>query len=310
MVEEYELIITFTTLILLFIIFLVICLSNKTNDIENIFEETEKITIEDRCFEKEEKSSYEKEKKKYKKEKTKIPKRIIQTYFCRDVPERMYKATLTFKELNPDYEYIFYDDERARKFLKDNFDNQVVKAFDLLIPGAYKADLFRICELYINGGYYADVFMENLKSLSYFDKYDVDCILVKDREKIYPNSIYNAFLACKSQDTLIYHLIEKTVNNVLNKNKGSGPLDITGPVFLGKHFLQYLKQKDIKTGFYTYDDRKLLFLEHISGGISEHINYVCDKENIIIRTKYENYYKDRPKMSHYADLYHAGKIFN
>ncbi len=38
MVEEYELIITFTTLILLFIIFLVICLSNKTNDIENNFE--------------------------------------------------------------------------------------------------------------------------------------------------------------------------------------------------------------------------------------------------------------------------------
>jgi len=39
MAEEYELIITITTLILLFIIFLVICLSNKTNDIENIFEE-------------------------------------------------------------------------------------------------------------------------------------------------------------------------------------------------------------------------------------------------------------------------------
>lgn len=305
MVEEYELIITFTTLILLFIIFLVICLSNKTNNIENIFEETEKITIEDRCFETEEKSSYEKEKKKYKKEKTKIPKRIIQTYFCRDVPERMYKATLTFKELNPDYEYIFYDDERARQFLKDNFDDKVVKAFDLLIPGAYKADLFRICELYINGGYYADVFMENLKSLSYFDKYDVDCILVKDRD-VSPNSIYNAFIGCRAKDNLIYYLIKKTVDNVLNKNKGINPLDVTGPVFIGRHLLQYLKHKNIKIGTFDYDDKKLLILEHKDGDK----NYVSDKEHNIIQTKYEYYDKDRPKMSHYADLYHVGKIFN
>ena len=296
MVEEYELIITFTTLILLFIIFLVICLSNKTNDIENIFEETEKITIEDRCFEKEEKSSHEEEKKKYKKEKRKIPKRIIQTYSYRDVPERMYKATLTFKELNPDYEYIFYDDERARKFLKDNFDNQVVKAFDLLIPGAYKADLFRICELYINGGYYADIFMEILKSLSYFDKYDVDCILVRDCDN---KSIYNAFIACIPENKFIKHLIDKTVNNILNKNMGNGPLDITGPTFIARIFRNYMN-KEIKLGL----DGEIFILEHSKDG------YVKFNNDLIIKRKYHNYLKDIKEYKHYSDLYKDGKIFN
>jgi len=302
-IKNYEITFTATTLIILGIIFLVIWLDNIENeDKENDeYEETRKELVEDIVIEKKERK---------KQEKTKIPRRIVQTYYSREVPERMNKAISTFKELNPDFEYVFYDDERCRKFLKENYDKKVLEAFDLLIPGAYKADLFRLCELYVNGGYYADVFMINLEPLSYFEKYDVDCILVKDREKIYPNSIYNAFLACKAKDPLIHYLIEKTVDNVLKKNIGSGPLDITGPVFLGKHFLQYLKQKDIKTGFYSYDNKKILFLEHISGGISEHINFVCDKENIIIRTKYENYYRDRPKMSHYADLYHAGKIFN
>ena len=303
-IQNYEISLTVTALIILGIIFFSVWLDNNGNNgnnEHNEYEETRKELVEDRVIEKKEKKNLKVRH---------IPKRIIQTYFSREVPERMNKAVSTFKELNPDFEYIFYDDDRARKFLKDNFDKKAVEAFDLLIPGAYKADLFRLCELYINGGYYADIFMIDLEPLSYFEKYDVDCILVKDREKIYPNSIYNAFLACKAKDPLIYHLIEKTVNNVLNRNIGSGPLDITGPVFLGKHFLQYLKQKDIKTGFYSYGDKKLLMLEHISGGISEHINYVCDKEKIILRTKYENYYRDRPKMSHYADLYHAGKIFN
>lgn len=288
MVEEYELIITFTTLILLFIIFLVICLSNNQKS-DNSFEETQKITIEDRYFDK---PNIKKENKNLKK---KIPKRIIQTYFCRDVPERMYNATLTFKELNPDYEYIFYDDHRAREFLKENFDKNVLEAFDLLIPGAYKADLFRICELYINGGYYADIFMENLKPLSYFDKYDVDCILVRDCDN---KSIYNAFMACIPGENFIKHLIDKTVENVLNKNMGSEPLDITGPTFIARIFRNYMK-KEIKIG----SDDKFLILEHSKDG------YVKMNNDLIINRKYYNYLKDTKNYKHYSELYKNKQVF-
>lgn len=40
-----------------------------------------------------------------------------------------------------------------------HFPSEVLEAFDILIPGAFKADLFRYCVLFIYGGVYADVDM-------------------------------------------------------------------------------------------------------------------------------------------------------
>ena len=55
------------------------------------------------------------------------------------------------------WEYRFYEDIDVRNFLTMNFPNEVVNAYDQLIPGAFKADLFRYCVLFIHGGVYADV---------------------------------------------------------------------------------------------------------------------------------------------------------
>ena len=50
----------------------------------------------------------------------------------------------------------------CREFIKVNFNPLVLKAYDTLIPTAYKADLFRLCVLYINGGIYGDLTQEFL----------------------------------------------------------------------------------------------------------------------------------------------------
>lgn len=54
------------------------------------------------------------------------------------------------------WEYRFYNDDDARNFLQTHFPIEVLEAFDILIPGAFKADLFRYCVLFIHGGIYAD----------------------------------------------------------------------------------------------------------------------------------------------------------
>jgi mannosyltransferase OCH1-like enzyme len=44
-----------------------------------------------------------------------------------------------------------------RKFIGDNFDDKVVKAFMKLKPYSYKADLGRYCLLWVLGGWYFDI---------------------------------------------------------------------------------------------------------------------------------------------------------
>jgi len=188
MEETYQIIITLVVILVTFFTLLTILLiiSLKNEKDEDFEEETRKIVVENRKGER-------------KRNTGKIPRRIIQTYFCRDVPERMFQAISSFKNLNPDFDYFFYNDDEARDFLQTHFekDKRIVEAFDILIPGAYKADLFRLAELYINGGYYADVFMINLESLTYLEKYDVDCILTRDCDKMPSHYIYNGFMAAK-----------------------------------------------------------------------------------------------------------------
>jgi mannosyltransferase OCH1-like enzyme len=45
----------------------------------------------------------------------------------------------------------------AASFIASNFPSEVKEAYDALIPGAFKADFFRYCILFIHGGVYADI---------------------------------------------------------------------------------------------------------------------------------------------------------
>jgi hypothetical protein len=55
------------------------------------------------------------------------------------------------------WQYKFYTDDMAVNFLETHFPPEVLEAYDMLRPGAFKADLFRYCVLLIYGGIYADV---------------------------------------------------------------------------------------------------------------------------------------------------------
>lgn len=50
-----------------------------------------------------------------------IPYKIHQTFKISTVPKKMYDATLSYKNLNPNYDYYFYDDNNILSII-DNFD--------------------------------------------------------------------------------------------------------------------------------------------------------------------------------------------
>lgn len=62
-----------------------------------------------------------------------------------------------WKALNPDYRIDFSLDADCIVFLKQNFGPYFADLFVQIPQGMYKADLWRLCKLYVSGGVYADV---------------------------------------------------------------------------------------------------------------------------------------------------------
>jgi hypothetical protein len=80
-------------------------------------------------------------------------KTIYMTYY-KNIPDFVFKR---WKELNPDYNIEFSLDLDCINFIRSYFNNTVANKFINIKSGMYKADLWRLCMLYIYGGVYADV---------------------------------------------------------------------------------------------------------------------------------------------------------
>ena len=95
---------------------------------------------------------------------TSIPKTIVQTYIKKDkVPKKVFD---NIKKFAPEYTYNFFDDEECLNFIINNYDKSVSDCYINLSNKAHKADLFRYCYLYKNGGIYLDIKIELIKPLN------------------------------------------------------------------------------------------------------------------------------------------------
>lgn len=87
-----------------------------------------------------------------------IPRVLVQTGVSDLVPRSIYDATEAILT-SSGFQYRFFSDADAEALLKSSCSNVpgLARAFDTLIPGAMKADLFRYCYLLQNGGCYFDL---------------------------------------------------------------------------------------------------------------------------------------------------------
>jgi mannosyltransferase OCH1-like enzyme len=61
------------------------------------------------------------------------------------------------KEVNKDFEHIFWDEEKIKKMLQKNFGEKYVAAYEYYQIFAQKADFARYAILYVHGGIYLDM---------------------------------------------------------------------------------------------------------------------------------------------------------
>lgn len=232
----------------------------------------------------------------------KIPKRIIQTdntnnYFSR----QHYNVIQNLIDMNPEYEYIFFTDPDIRKFIKNNIYRLIyfaLEIYDILLPGAYKADFFRYVYLFLYGGVYIDSKMMILKPLREIILPSDDNLFCMDSIK--NHSLNSIIMVCEGNIYMEY-IFKKIYANVIYKFYGENSLHPTGSRL-----------------FFDYTLNQNMCLQHITNneiGYKKYPIFDLRNKEICIYKIYNNYYNDDPniiknrKLPKYDVLYNNKMIY-
>jgi hypothetical protein len=144
-----------------------------------------------------------------------------------------FNSVLSFIESNPEYTYIYYNNINARKFIRNNFKDDINNAYDLLIPDIYKTNLLKYCFLYNKGGccidykqglkgYLRDFITTNNNTLflcNDINEEGIICSTPKNNiiEKIIKDYIYNINTTSLYKNINIIKT-DKIINSLINKN--------------------------------------------------------------------------------------------
>ena len=177
-----------------------------------------------------------------------IPKIIYQTWKSKELNPTIDKLRDSWKDKNPEFEYVYFDDSDILEFLSLNFDERVIKCYKRITNGSLKADFFRYCVIYIQGGLYIDVDIscdKPLKDMFNFD--EINFITATDNCRVQRSDrIYQGFLGgeaqCKVFKMMIDHICSSMEQNKLKTNL----FDLSGPVIFSKKLKEYMN-KDVTT---------------------------------------------------------------
>jgi len=215
-----------------------------------------------------------------------VPLHVYMTWKTKELPPYMNANFEQLKIKNPQFIFHLYDDEDCRNMIQHYFPKEVVDAFDTLIPGAYKADLWRLCVLYLRGGIYMDCKLQAINNFTLMEIVGKEHFVL-DRP---PGCIYNALMVCKAGNPILKDGIAQIVKNVKARYYGICPLSPTGPEMLGRVAANYILTMDMKYPFHYQD----------------HIMY---KNRLILRN-YPEYRIEQTSKNYYGILWNKKNIYH
>jgi len=236
-----------------------------------------------------------------------VPLVIYESWESNRVPDGMKNNIYSLLKSNPEFDYYLYSDEECYKFIKENFEKDVLDAFIILKPGAYKSDLWRYCILYKKGGVYMDIKYNTIKPLLSIIK-EHPVIYVNDRQislASVNNCLYNGFIVSPPNNPVFKDCIDEIVDNCKNRKYGKNPLDITGPCLLGRKVLKYDKNY-FKNNKFNFKEPFNIIL------FNTRISYICYGNERLLKTYPEYRMEQEIKQSteHYGSLWAKGNVYN
>ena len=309
-------------LTLLFIVWLMLNIS------ERFTTETE---ISDCTCSKMKTLTYTRFKKIYRSDESFVPKRIPRVIF-RTGPFHMCKAPYTLLsylentvDRNPEYTQVYFDDDDCREFIREYY-LEFLPYYDVLIPTAFKADLWRLLVLYKYGGIYNDIGHIYEKPVNALvDETDelvfaLDFIKPPEMERVVGYSkpdvfaLHNAFFACYPKHELIMAIIEHVVSNIRKRVYGTNPLEITGPIAWGRGLAQAIDLRSkISQGEYKLGGHRVKFVNYYGYEFKDPRNNIAELDGTpVIQTKFPGYYDTMYKNTgniHYDTLWQMRRVY-
>jgi len=161
----------------------------------------------------------------------KIPKKIWLTYKTKELQGRAKECYESWKTMNPDYEVTLMDDDEIDSFIKDNFPESHYRAFKIVPLGVMRADFWRYCIIYVEGGIYSDVDCYCKKPFEQLLNRYPEAEMILDQEN---TSDYCNWCFCGTKgNSLLKTVIDFMVNRILC-NVSNGRL-----VLHNEHFVHY-----------------------------------------------------------------------
>lgn len=159
-----------------------------------------------------------------------VPRIIWHTWRSLPLPPPIQAVVDANIASNPTFEVRIVDDAGQRELIARHFEPEVLAAYDSLIPGAYKADLWRYCVLYVHGGFYADIkYTADRRS-----EVSLEQLLSDGREHLMRDrffggckGVYNGVMAMKPGSPFLRAAIDTVVENVRRKYYGPSALDVS-----------------------------------------------------------------------------------
>ena len=228
-----------------------------------------------------------------------VPLHIYQTWHSDEMPPKMAACVESIKLDNPEFKHHLFSDADCREFIEANFDGEVLDAYDSIIPGAFKADLWRYCVLYENGGVYLDI---KYKCNAGFKLKDIATDNFFAREYngegtgLSEKPIYTGCMISKPKNPVFMKCIRRICRNVKNKYYGYYNTEPTGPILVGSYF--------------TDEEKAALeYAYHESNDIG-HIRRIKDGVDILSwYPEYRSEQKKGSKTGYWKDLWLERKIY-
>lgn len=171
-----------------------------------------------------------------------IPKLFFQTWKTKELSPTLETLVNSWKTHNPSYTFHLYNDSMCEEFLERHFPERVVNAYRTIIPGAFKADLWRYCILYIYGGVYSDIDTVCKGSLGPFLEGSdfvtpIDLNHNSEGNRWY---LFNSFIASTPNHPILLQCISRVVANVEFQYMPPSRMDFAGPGILGQEVNRWL----------------------------------------------------------------------
>ena len=173
---------------------------------------------------------------------------------------KLVKGMRSWLKNSKEFNYFFYNNQMCDDFIKNNFDENVYKAYSMLPIAVMKADLWRYCIIYKYGGIYADT-----DTICLYDPriFLTDALLtvVAENETHLCQWVFSA----PANSPILKSIIDLSVKRILtNPIKGGHIIHhLTGPGVFTDGIEKYLKvnNKPIfknKKNYHNYPHRTVL----------------------------------------------------